>query len=218
LNVRRAYVGDISAILAIKRDLRYAGDARGGFLLGSDEAGYRQRIQSGGAWVLTFNQQVAGFAITLSASAFAKTSVWELRHHVKWSRATHDVLNRGVAFFDQLAVKRGTSARAAALLAFTALWDVMAVDPYVVTTTVVSPIRNTAAVPLIESVGGSCVGELDEWYDDFGSLTSAVWLIDAEGAQRRVHSAVNTPRRDVLSNLARTAGRNGLVDFRFALT
>jgi hypothetical protein len=210
LNIRRATRADVSAVLALKHDLRFTGSGRGGFLLGSDEQGYQRRVQDGQAWILDVNGEVSGFAITMGARAFANTPLWELRHQVKWSTATAAVLSQGVGYFDQLAVKRGTPARSAALLAFAALWDLFRTDRYVVTTTVVAPVRNSAAVPLIEVVGGVPAGEIEENYANFGQLTSCVWLITANGANQRVQSALHTPRPTVLSALARAATRCGL--------
>jgi hypothetical protein len=210
VNIRRATPADVSALLAIKHELRFSGSGRGGFLLGADEQGYQRCVRDGEAWVLDLNGDVAGFAITMGAAAFAKTPLWELRHHVKWSATTDAMLSQGVGYFDQLAVKRGTPARATTLLAFAALFDLLNTDRYVVTTTVVAPVCNNAAVPLIQLVGGVRVGELEEVYESFGPLTSCVWLLSAADANQRVQRALNTPKPTVLSALARAATRRGL--------
>lgn len=211
MNVRVARLNDVPTLLAIKEELRFVGSSRGGFLLGSDEIGYQRHVREGQVWVLETHTSVVGFAITLGAAAFVKTPLWELRHKVSWTESPHAFASIGVGYFDQLAVRRGTSSRAAALLAFVALWNALATDRYVVTTTVVAPVQNAAAVPLIELVGGCRAGELDEVYDGFGHLRSAVWVIDANDAKHRVVDAFGSPKPSVLSTVAKTAAKSGLI-------
>lgn len=203
MNLRRATLGDVTALLTIKNELRFAGSSRGGFLLGSTESGYRERIENGQVWVLELGETLCGFAVTLNAQAFTKTPLWDMRHHVKWAQPFDVAPEEGVAYFDQLAVRRGTPARATALLGFVALRELFEVDRTVVTTTVVSPVRNRAAVPFIELVGGRCVGKIDEVHAGFGPLASDVWLITREEAERRIRNARLLRPSSVLSNLAR---------------
>jgi hypothetical protein len=212
LNIRRATLQDVPALLELKAKLRFAGTTRGGFLLGTDELGYELRVRDGKTWLLESQAKVLGFAITMGASTFSQTPLWQLRRHVNWSASVELALNAGVGYFDQLAVERGTAPRAAALLAFVALWHVLTTDKYLVTTTVVSPVRNAAAVPLVELVGGKCVGTLEEVYEDFGALTSSVWLISAEEARRRVQAAMRSHKPTVLRYLAHVATRAGHLD------
>lgn len=207
MKVRLATHNDVPALLAIKSELRFAGSSRGGFLLGATESGYRERIDNGRVWVLESRESVCGFAVTLMAPMFVNTPMWEMRHHVKWTQPFDVTLDQGVGYFDQLAVRRNTPARAAALLGFVALRDLLQVEHAVVTTTVVAPVCNRAAVPFIERVGGLYVGEIDEVHDGFGPLTSGVWLITREEVERRVYNARACGPANVLSSLQRASTR-----------
>ncbi len=212
MNVRRATVHDVPALLAIKHALRFTGSSQGGFLLGSDEEEYRQRVDEGQVWVLETRSEVQGFAVTLGSAAFSKSPLWELRHQVRWGDLSTGGLTERVGYFDQLAVKRGTPARAAMLLAFVALWNLLAIDRQVVTTTVVGPVRNQAAVPLIQLVGGVYAGELDEAYPGIGRLTSGIWVIAADATKERVLGALRSSQPSVLSAIAGIASRTGVAD------
>lgn len=212
MKVRRATVDDVGALLTIKGERRFAVTARGGFLLGSTASEYLERVRSGHVWVLDVNERSVGFALTLDAQAFSLTPLWELRHRVKWTDEAPSLTSESVAYFDQLAVRRGTSGRGAAVLAFVALWHLFTTSRYVVTTTVVAPVRNRAAVPFIELVGGVCVGELDEVYEGFGPLTSGIWLLDGKSAARAVECALGSSRRNVLASVARSAAHVSPLD------
>lgn len=188
MNVRAATREDVPALLEIKRRLAFTESSRGGFLLGCDEAGYLQRLQSGRIWVLSAPSNlptVTGFAITLPSEALRSSELWTLKDRVTWTGGVPSELD-DVGYFDQLAVLPEVGRRLALELAFTALWELMKECRYVVTTTVAAPIQNLAAVPLIERLGGERIGQLEEEYPDFGALTSDLWLLSTEGVRRRM--------------------------------
>jgi hypothetical protein len=187
MNVRAATREDVPALLQIKRRLAFTDSSRGGFLLGCDEAGYEQRLRDGRVWVLA-GAAVRGFAITLPAEALRSSALWALKDRVAWTAGVPNELDF-VGYFDQLAVLPEVGRRLALELAFTALWELMKECRHVVTTTVSAPVRNLAAVPLIERLGGVRVGQLEEEYPGFGALTSDVWLLSTESVQRRMFDA-----------------------------
>jgi hypothetical protein len=188
MSIRRAAPADIPRLLEIKMALAYSSARTGGFLLGCDEAGYRQRLNHGRVWVHEAAGHILGFAITLGPHALRASPWWALRERVQWTAAAA-VPETAVGYFDQLAALPGAGPRAAVALAFHAFADLCKDSDHVVTTTVTSPLVNLAAVPLIERVGGERVGRLSETYPDFGSLTSDVWLVSAETARTRLRAA-----------------------------
>lgn len=191
-------------MLDVKESRRLTEQRSGGFLLGSDAAGYLRQLERGNVWVLDEGGgHIAGFATTLGPAAFRASPLFALAGDVNWSADVSAVLSEPVGYFDQLAVRCGVSARAAARLAFVALWDVFAHDArHVVSTTVVEPIRNLAAVSFIERVGGRAVGHVAETYPQMDHLVSAVWLFTFDEMYRRASKDCATGR--FLSATART--------------
>jgi hypothetical protein len=177
MNLRRAVAGDIPELVNIKQSLAYSGPSAGGFLLGCDEAGYRARLHAGRIWVLDGTERIEGFAITLAPDALRASPLWRLREQLRWTSEQRPPLQDEVGYFDQLAVRRGLGPRAAVSLAFTALADLFEHSEHVVTTTVSAPVRNLAAVGLIERAGGQPVAELAETYPELGPLTSTLWWL-----------------------------------------
>jgi hypothetical protein len=188
VKLRRGTAGDIPQLLEVKHSRRLGEQTSGGFLLGSDAAGYLQQVEHGQVWVLDAAGGIlSGFATTLGASAFAASPLYTLKDQVAWSTDVSATLKQPVGYFDQLAVRAGVSSRAAARLAFVALWELFSQGAHaVVSTTVSAPIRNLASIPFIERVGGRAVGQVAETYPEVGDLVSTVWLFTFDEVHRRV--------------------------------
>jgi hypothetical protein len=188
--LRVADAGDVETILAIKRRLpmRRAvdGDVRaGGFLLGSDAEGYARAIRRGRVWLLEVDRSVVGFAATLGDAALRTSELWALRDAVTWLPGVDlaALLAGRLGYFDQLAVLPSVVARwMGAALALRAVTDLFEIDgaQVVLTTTVVAPVVNRAALPYLARVGAVRIGALEEQHDEVGAITSAVYRIDRE--------------------------------------
>lgn len=198
MRLRRGTPHDIDAMLALKRSLTFDGSTAGGFLLGTDADGYRQRLDDGRVWVLLDDDRLVGLAIVLADAAFRRSDVWERREHVQWTEDVAPFLAQRLGYYDQLGVQRGPYRRWGAALAFTAVADLMDHVDHLVTATVSKPVSNLAAVPYIERLGGRRVGHLDEVYDPFGPLVSDLWLVEKAAYVRRIDNPVGAAERWLL--------------------
>ena len=185
MKIRRGRSSDIEGMLALKASLTFSEtdgqSTRGGFLLGTDAAGYQLRIDHGLTWVLD-DGEVKGFAIVLPDAAFRVSEVWQRRDQVRWHTDRSRFENAQLGYYDQLAVTRGNGRRYASALALTALVELMDQGAeYLVTATVSEPVKNLAAVPYLERLGGHVVGRLDEHYPEVGPLISDIWIVPRSG-------------------------------------
>lgn len=203
MNLRRATLEDVPQLLDVKLSRRLTDQTSSGFLLGSDAAGYVRQLECGNVWVLDSGRsRLAGFATTLGPAAFRASPLFALGERVAWSEDASYALRQPVGYFDQLAVRCQVSARAAARLAFVALWDLFIQGAqHVVSTTVAEPVRNSASIPFIERVGGVTVGHLAETYPEIGDLVSAVWLFSYAEVTRRLSD--RSPSGRFMATLAR---------------
>lgn len=209
MNLRRATLLDVAQLLDVKHSRRLTDQTSGGFLLGSDTAGYVRQLEHGNVWVLERRPgSIAGFATTLGASAFRASPLFALAQDVEWTKDVTDVLAQPIGYFDQLAVRTDVGSRAAARLAFVALWDLFVQGARsVVTTTVAAPVRNLASLPFIERVGGSTVGHVAETYPNFGRLVSVVWLFTHAAVSRCMNDG-STRGRFLAASIAAHFGAN----------
>ena len=180
--IRPAMSSDISEIIQIKEALAFdtpsTTSSIGGFLLGADENGYRMRIASGCVWILDVNG-VKGFAIVLPDQALRKSELWHRRSAIKWSITFEDLEDKHLGYFDQLAVAKGPWRSHAPVLAITTILDFLSTSPdYLLSTTVLKPIQNLAAVPYLKYLGATSVGTIDEVDPNVGQLLSEVWLAE----------------------------------------
>ncbi len=191
--IRRAGARDLEAIVAIKRRLAlgpepHRGTQRGGFLLGSDLEGYRTLLQVARIWILCLDHEPAGFAVTLADEALRASPVWARRELVTWDPDfdVEPALEGPLAYFDQLAVLPGLRPRYwGAALALVAMNDLLLPahthpHAHVLTTTVVEPMVNRAALPYLRRVGAREVGSIREHYPEVGWVRSALHLIAAQ--------------------------------------
>ena len=178
--IRPATLADTPDIIQIKESLTLtnssATSTNGGFLLGADELGYRMRISCGCVWVLDVDG-VKGFAIILPDQALRMSELWHRRTDIEWSMTVDDLEEKRLGYFDQLAVAMGPWRTHAPILAITTILDFLALNPdYLLSTTVLKPVQNLAAVPYLKYLGAQPVGKIDEIDPKVGQLLSEVWL------------------------------------------
>lgn len=192
--LRPARPADIPAMLALKRALalRVLGGAgaRGGFLLGSDAAGYAELIARARCWVAVEGGELLGFVIVWPDAVFRASEVWARRDRVDWVEPPGDLLDRPIAYVDQLAVRAGgpRSRRWGAALALRAILETLEEGGVLVATTVEVPVVNRAALPYLRRVGGRRLGQIDEVYPEVGAIRSAIWAALADQVYARVAS------------------------------
>ena len=185
--LRRAGADDLDAILAIKAALPMpeADETQtGGFLLGGDRETYAQLLAIARVWLLELDGAAIGFSVTLEDPILRASPLWSRRDAIEWREGfdPRPHLARRVAYFDQLAVlPRPRERYWGAALALRALGELVDELDHelVLTTTVVEPIVNRAALPYLARVGAREVGRLPERYPGVGAIVSALHLIEA---------------------------------------
>jgi len=185
--IRPATFDDIPAIIQVKKSLAFRDpnetSTDGGFLLGADEKGYLARISCGCSWVLDVNG-VKGFSIVLPDKALRMSELWQRRTDIEWSNTVNDLESKQLGYFDQLAVSKGPWRTYAPILAITTILDFLSLKPdYLLSTTVLKPVQNLAAVPYLQYLGATQVGKIDEVDPNIGQLLSEVWLAQQESLQ-----------------------------------
>lgn len=181
IEIRRATLADVDALLLLKRQLAMRVDggtsSRGGFLLGTDEAGYRLVVAHGRVWLLVVEGEPVGFSTAYPDPMLRASDLWARREQVAWTDFDPGAVAREpVAYLDQLGVLPGSRRRFfGAALGLRALLDLLAEHPNVLTTTVHAPIRNAAALAYIQRLGGRQVGEIDEVYPQVGAIRSGIY-------------------------------------------
>ena len=202
MQLRRAGAADLDSVLAVKRALPMPGsDAtnRGGFLLGSDPATYATLLAVARVWLLELDEQVVGFSVTLDDPVLRASEVWQRREHIDWApEFDHEAkLDSRIGYFDQLAVLPDTRARYwGAALGLRALAELFEVEGHdlVLTTTVIEPIRNNAALPYLARAGARRVGRLDEHYPGVGRVCSALHALEAVDFERAIAGQLRSKR------------------------
>lgn len=182
--LRRAQLRDLSAIIALKTELRLCEgrSSAGGFLLGTTPDVYAEWIRTACFWVLEFPQGVSGFAIGLADETLRQSAIWTRRRELDCDPAFIAGLeSKKIGYFEQLAVARdAASRRFAALLAMRVCDDLFGDGhEHIVTTTVREPVTNRAAWPFLRRAGATLIGTIDEVYPEAGAVRSDVHVIDA---------------------------------------
>lgn len=195
--LRPATLADVPALLAVKEALPMpAHDTRsGGFLLGASAERYHLLVAHGLARVLVDHGELVGFAIALPDPLLRASELWQRRTQIAWDPDFDPdrIAAHPVAYFDQIAVLPRARAHAAALALRVLVELVLAGHRHVLTTTVVAPIKNLAALPFLARVGARAVGHLAERYPDVGAITSAIHHIDADAFLPRLDAALADP-------------------------
>jgi ribosomal protein S18 acetylase RimI-like enzyme len=183
--LRRATAADLDAIVAIKRSLPMPNGEQttvGGFLLGSAMEVYRELLEVARVWVLEVGHEPVGFSLTLDDPILRASPLWARRDAIAWEPDfdLERALRLRVAYFDQLAVlptvRRRYWGAALALHALAEQFDEQRHD-LVLTTTVVEPIINRAALPYLARVGARPCGRIEEHYPEAGRVVSAIYGI-----------------------------------------
>ena len=200
--IRRATPDDAEAILAVKRALALAPDARdaprGGFLLGASLERYRALIEAADVWVLDVpGRAVAGFAVLLPEPVLRASELWARREAIRWEApAGWAAPEERVCYFDQLAILPGAR-MSAPQLALTSLRGALrAGHRHLFATVVVHPVQNTASLALLRALGARRVGSVDEEYEGVGRIVSDLYHAPIDGADERLE-ATRAGRRAV---------------------
>jgi hypothetical protein len=193
--LRRGVLADLGAVLAIKRALPMPSASEGatnsgGFLLGSDERTYAELLMVARVWLLEVDDAAVGFSVTLPDPVLRASPVWARKDQIEWTDDFDPTpaLALRIGYFDQLAVlPRLRSRYWGAALALRALAELIDDEDHelVLTTTVLAPIVNRAALPYLARVGARMVGKLDERYE-VGPIVSAIHVIEADRYREHV--------------------------------
>lgn len=184
LKMRRARTGDEYGLHRIKRSLpmpRGADEtAEGGFLLGTTIETYRFFIENALVNVLEKENETVGFTVVLPDELLRISEIWQRKDEIKWeSGEATRLLDKPLCYFEQLAVLPDINYRFYGVaLALSAAREAFQHHEVMFATTVVEPVCNRASIPFLESMGGICVGLIDEFYPEFGNLVSAVHLLE----------------------------------------
>lgn len=193
ITLREAVHADVPAIMALKAALPLRDGGRGGFLLGTTEAGYHALIDDGVVWCLCFDDTLVGFASALPDRALRASPLWERRPQIEWlpGLGAIDLDAMKIGYFDQIAVQASAGPRLfAAALGLRVLADLLDDGhEHVITTTVEAPIVNRAAHAFLERIGGLRIATIDEVYPEVGPLTSAIHYLNAHAIRDRLASA-----------------------------
>lgn len=185
LEIRRATPADVPTILEIKHALRLELEATtedGGFLLGSSPQVYEQLASIEAIALIERDGQLLGFSTMLNDVLFRSSEVFERREQIDWQGfSPQEILEEPIAYFDQLAIRPDEQrGYIGAFLAMHTMDTLTASSAHVFTTTLLEPIENRAALPLIHKIGGRQVGTLTEVYPDVGEVTSAIFHLAAD--------------------------------------
>jgi ribosomal protein S18 acetylase RimI-like enzyme len=217
--LRRAMPEDLHAVLAIKRALPMPNaqgeTTSGGFLLGSDERTYAELLAVARLWLLEVDGAPVGFTVTLDDPVLRASPVWARQSQIEWQPDFDPdaALGRRIAYFDQLAVlPRLRSRYWGAALALRALAELIEDEAHelVLTTTVLEPIVNRAALPYLSRVGARMVGRLAERYEGVGPIVSAIHAIEASEYREHIGGlrvgGLPATRRVIAASLGTVAG------------
>ena len=195
-SLRRGTLSDLDAVLAIKRALpmpqaEHGATNSGGFLLGSDERTYAELLAVARVWLLEVDGAAVGFSVTLPDAVLRASPVWARKDQIAWTPDFDPIpsLALRIGYFDQLAVlPRLRSRYWGAALALRALAELIEDEEHelVLTTTVLAPIVNRAALPYLARVGARTVGQLAETYAGVGAIVSAIHVIEANRYREHV--------------------------------
>ena len=201
-HIRRAAPTDLEAIASIQRELPMPDRGEpetDSFLLGSDTDTYADMLERARMWLLVADGRAIGFTLTLTSELLRDSPLWAGRDRIEW-RPDFDPgasLARRVAYFDQLAVLPQIRRREwSACLALRALTELIHAEEHaqVLTTTVLEPVVNRAALPYLAHLGARQVGQLDEHYPAVGPIVSALHLIEAQGFWAYAEGLAGAPR------------------------
>lgn len=192
LSLRPATQADVAALGALKGALALqppstanTEDQAGarGFLLGSSAETYAVYVAAGAVLLAEAGGRLVAYSVVLPDELLRSSEVYEKRHQAGIAPELLARLERSrVAYFDQLAALPGHGVLAVRL-AYEHLLLAMETHHAVLATTVVEPMRNVSAVPLLLGVGFVPVGEVDEPYPEVGRIRSCVYAVTREAVE-----------------------------------
>ena len=195
----RGHADDVEDMLAVKRALPMSRQGpttrRGGFILGTDAAGYRQLLAIGRVWLLRVEGRTVGYSTAYPDPVLRASELWSRRERIAWEGFEPSaIVDQPIAYLDQLAVVPGHRPRFyGAALALCAMLDLLADHRHVLTTVVHAPVKNLAALAFVQRLGGRFVGELDEHYPEVGHIRSGLYHFDGERAREAISDAARDP-------------------------
>ena len=175
--IRTATAADLAAVVAIREALGFAPGGRaprGGFLLGCAPERYAALIGAGCVMALEQEGRVAGFAVALPDPLLRSSDLWARRSLIRWREGEGEPPpDEPIAYFDQLALAPWAGRLGAAPLALAAARRLAETGhDRLYATTLRSPSRNPAALPLLRGIGGRVVGSVTEHYEGVGKVVS----------------------------------------------
>ena len=183
MHIRRAVLSDISRLIAIKQALPMPAEehsTRGGFLLGVDPEGYALQIAHGHVEVFCLDEEILAFCTTVPDALLRQSDIWKRRHEVDWEGVALEAIEKDkICYVDQLAgLPRHVVRIGAAALGLRTAIHHFKDHAHLVTTTVVWPTANKAALPFLRRAGARKVGEIQENYPIVGKITSAIYHLE----------------------------------------
>jgi len=199
VELRRGGLEDVEDMLAIKRALPMSREGpttrRGGFILGTDAAGYQQLVTIGRVWLLRVDGRTVGYSTAYPDPVLRASELWSRRERIAWEGFDPSaIVDHPIAYLDQLAVIPGPRPRFyGTALALRAMLDLLQDHRHVLTTVVHAPVKNLAVLAFVRRLGGRLVGELDEHYPEVGDIRSGLYHFDKARAEEAITRAASDP-------------------------
>ena len=138
----------------------------------------------------------------LPDQALRASEIWSRRNEVQWTIDPTPIEQSKLGYYDQLAVLPGPWRSFAPIIAIVSIMDFMRQQPdYVISSTVIKPVTNLAAVPYLQFLGGKQVGVLDEVDPVVGQLVSDIWI----ASRKTIERFLNTPPSPAIGNYVQHA-------------
>jgi hypothetical protein len=188
--IRKSTLQDAQDFVRIKNKLPISKENKntkqGGFLLGTDNSTYKVYIENGHCLTAIVDDEIVGFGIILPNQLVRNSELWKKRHLVNWSINFNDIEYKNVSYIEQLAFLKGNR-KLSIILSYNLVKSVFdSGSDFILTTTVKKPIKNTAAIPYIKSIGGIKIGNIDEVYPTVGAINSDIYLIEKETFHKKI--------------------------------
>ncbi len=206
VRLRPGCAADVDGMVALKQRMRLGADGPGGFLLGASKPTYHALVEHAVVRIAEFSGRIVGFSCALPDALLRASDVWVRRREIAWETFDPTPFEQdSVAYFDQLAVLPGLGTRMAGLLLALQTVDILfAEHEHLMTTTVLQPVVNRAAWPLLARIGACRVGRIHEQYDGVGEIVSAIFhghRVDYRRALERMWWGASPVRRRLLGSV-----------------
>lgn len=205
MRLRRGRAEDAPAMVQVKSILAMGDGKEGGFLLGADESQYVAFLQNDIVYILEDDAgKVAGFSIVLRDATIRQSDLWTKKDQVEMEGLPDNAFEQfQVAYFEQLAVLPGVRFRTYSKdLALFALHEAFKDHQLMFATVVVAPMRNLASLPFLRGAGFRLVGEIDEYYSEYGDIRSSVYLLTRPELQSRLLNSLHAIAQKILGDEA----------------